>query len=142
MTRPELSGERNLDFSAWIRRELPDSHAGFCVTNQDWIFWNWRTRQLLLAEEKTFNGDISDWFKRFIREVLHPALKRYCPINRIDYRGYHLIQFSGTEPGNGETYFDRILISNEELRQILSFEIYPPSLKSADDQRFTFYRRR
>lgn len=129
MTRPEYSNTRSLDFSQWIRINLPDSQTGLCVGNQDWLFWNWKTRQLLLAEEKTRNGKLSRWMKTFIQEVMHPALNRHCKNINVDYRGYHLIEFSGTDPTNGTILFDHVEITEEELKQILAFEIYPPLWK-------------
>lgn len=126
MTRQEQSGERSLDFSRWIRENLPDSSSGFCVGNQDWLFWNWKTRQLLLAEEKTRNGKLATWMRTFIKTVMHPALSRYCKDANIDYRGYNLIEFSGTDPTNGTISINKIEVSAEEFKQILSFEIYPP----------------
>ena len=93
MTRLEQTNKRSLAFSGWIRQELPDSKTGFMVTNQDWIFWNFKTRCLMFVEEKTHNGTISNWFHILIKTVLHPALLQFSKKNDIDYRGYHLIQF-------------------------------------------------
>ena len=126
MTRRENSGERSLEFSRWIREELPDSMTGYMVGNQDWMFWNWKTRQLMLAEEKTHFAEIAPWMKNLIKMVIHPALKRYCKHIGVDYRGYHLIQFEKTDPETGRILFDRIEITKEELKQILSFDVYPP----------------
>lgn len=128
MTKREFSGERSLEFSKWIREKLPDSQTGLCVSNQDWLFFNWKTRQLMLAEEKTHNAKIAKWFSKLIREIMNPALEQYCNQNRIDYRGYHFIQFENTSPEDGAIFFDGIEISDIELKQILAFEIYPPEM--------------
>ena len=124
MTRLEFSGQRSLEFSRWIRKELPDSSTGFCVGNNDWIFWNYHTRRLMLCEEKTRNGDIKkgSWFHRLITEVLDPALKEFSKKNRIDYRGYHLITFEKTDPSAGKIYLDRKEISKEDLKDFLSMK--------------------
>ena len=119
-TRAELTGVRELAFSSWIRKELPDSASGFCVTNQDWVFWNWKTRQLLLAEEKTRNGKVAKWFYRLIADIIHPALCSYARAHDdIDYRGYHLIQFENTGPDDGKIYFDEIERTKTVLRDFL-----------------------
>jgi len=120
MTRPEYSGNRCLDFSGWIRKELPDSSTGFMVTNQDWVLWNYKTRRLMLLEEKTRFADVAPWFKRLIREVIHPALINYCGDHGIDYRGYHIVKFENTAPDNGKIFLDDIEITKEELKKILS----------------------
>lgn len=119
MTRPEITGTRGLGFSAWVREKLPDSQSGFCVTNQDWIFWNYKTRRLLLAEEKTRKGRVSPWFATLIKTVLHPALSEYCPKAGIDYRGYHLIVFENTTPADGKIWFDNKEVTEAQLKHIL-----------------------
>ncbi len=120
MTRQEQTGTRSLAFSRWVRENLPDSKTGFCVGNQDWVFWNYKTRRLMLAEEKTRNAGIAPWFRRFIKDVMHPALLSYCQDTDIIYCGYHLIQFEETSPENGKIYFDRKEVTADELRSILS----------------------
>src|SRR5574341_779912 len=102
MVRKEITGQRSLDFSRWIRKNLPDSATGFMVSNQDWVFWNFKTRRLIFAEEKTRQGELAPWFRRLIRDVFHPALREFCPKHGIDYRGYHLIQFENTCVDNGK----------------------------------------
>lgn len=125
MTRPEYSNTRSLAFSAWIRRELPNSRTGFMVTNQDWVFWNFKTRRLLLAEEKTNHGAIAPWFYQLIRDVFHPALSAYCHEHGIAYHGYHLIQFERTSPEDGRIFFDRQEVDVDTFRAILSLEHAP-----------------
>ena len=120
MTQQEHTGKRSLLFSVWIREKLPDSKTGFMVTNQDWIFWNYKERKLMLIEEKTRKGNISPWFKRLIQEVLNPALTKYCKEAEIDYRGYHLVQFENESPTDGKIYLDYREVSEEELQAFLS----------------------
>jgi len=120
-TRQEVTGQRSLAFSAWIREQLPDSSTGLCVGNLDWIFWNWKTRTLLLAEEKTHGvNHISGWFSRFIHEILDPALVEYAAKHDILYLGFHLITFENTNPSDGKTHIDGKEISVDELRCLLN----------------------
>ena len=36
MTRPEITGKREIDFSLWVRKNLPDSQAdGFMASDID-----------------------------------------------------------------------------------------------------------
>lgn len=121
MTKQEQTNNRSLEFSHWIRQQLPDSSTGFCVSDQDWVFYNYKTKQLMFCEEKTRMGKISDWFRTLIKNILHPALRLYCPKNGIDYRGYHLIQFENTSPVDGKIYLDYNLITEQQLIEFLSF---------------------
>lgn len=122
MTRPEIFGERSLAFSGWIHEHLPDSCTGFCVANLDWLFWNYKTRRLLLAEEKMHGAELRTWFARFMYEVMDPALKLYAPQNHIDYRGFHKIIFENTSPDDGKIYLDGKEISADDLRTFLAME--------------------
>lgn len=122
MTRPEFSNTRSLVFSGWIRNKLPNSSTGFCVTNQDWVLWNWRERKLMFLEEKTHTSDIANWFKRLIKDVLHPAILKYSKENEIDYRGYHLLQFENEGPEDGKIFLDHSEITEQELIDFLSMK--------------------
>ena len=127
-TREEKYGERSLIFSAWIRENLPDSSTGFCVTNQDWIFYNWRKKRLILAEEKTNLGYVADWFKQLISDVIDPALSEYCPKHGIDYRGYYIIKFDNEGPEDSDIILlekisdKKHSITSEQLKILLSME--------------------
>jgi hypothetical protein len=126
MTKEEMTGKRSLAFSGWIRKNLPDSSTGFCAGNQDWLFWNWKTRKLLLAEEKTHDAMISKWFYLWIKNVLDPALKEWCPKNNVEYYGYYLIVFEHDDPSNGKIHLGKICdgsmeeVTEEQLIKFLS----------------------
>lgn len=120
MTKQEHTNIRPLNFSNWIRNCLPDSSNGYMVTDQDWIFWDFKRRKLLLAEEKTYMAEIAPWFYNFICNVLNPALAQFCDGNHIDYRGYHLIQFENTSPKDGRIYLDKLEVTPKELRDTLA----------------------
>ena len=120
MTKQENTGKRSLAFSSWIRQELPDSKTGFMETNQDWIFWNFKTRRLMFVEEKTHKGAISNWFHILIKDILHPAISQFAKKNDIDYRGYHLIQFENESPIDGIIKLDYRTITENELKEFLS----------------------
>ena len=122
MTRQEITNLRPREFSKWIREYLPDSSTGFCVCDLDWVMFNVLTKELILLEEKTRNGQVANWFRLLIRNVIHPALKEYCPKHGIKYYGFHLIQFENTSPIDGEIYFDYKKIDVQKLIKILSFE--------------------
>ena len=122
MTRQEYSNTRSLVFSGWIRNKLPASNTGFCVTNQDWVLWNWQERKLMFVEEKTHNGKLASWFHKLIKEVLHPAISKFAKESEIDYRGYHLIQFENEGPEDGKIFLDYREIAEQELIDFLSMK--------------------
>jgi hypothetical protein len=120
MTRQEVTGERSLEFSRWIRKHLPDSSTGYMVGNLDWILWNYKTRRLILLEEKTHGAQVAPWFSRMMREVFAPALKSYCDKNGIEFKGFHVITFQNTSPQDGIIKLDGTEISEEDLIVLLS----------------------
>lgn len=76
----------------------------------------------MLCEEKCFMGKISTAFGRLINEVIEPALNEFCPKNKIDFKGYFLIQFERNGPDDGKIFFDGTEVSKDELIKILSME--------------------
>ena len=74
----------------------------------------------MLVEEKTRKGTLAPWFRRFIKEVLNPALFYYCEKNKIDYRGYHLVRFENESPEDGRIYLNHREVSEKELKEFLS----------------------
>ena len=119
---PEKTNLRSTEFSKWIRQKLPEANTGFCVTDLDWIMWNWKTRRLVILEEKTRMGSIKTWYRKFLQDVMHPALKVYCADNDIDYRGIHLVQFENEDPEDGKIYLNGKEVTEEELIEFLSME--------------------
>ena len=53
MTRAEQTGKRDLGFSQWIRKNLPDSYTGYSVSDIDFMLWNWKTKKVMILEIKT-----------------------------------------------------------------------------------------
>jgi hypothetical protein len=118
-TIKEKTGKRNLDFSGWIRRRLPDSYEGYVVSDLDFVLCNERTKKLMLIEAKCYNSVPRPWQKR-----LFSNLDRWIR-NGIDsdwdYLGFHWILFSRTSPSNGYILFDGKAVTEEELIKLLSF---------------------
>lgn len=121
MVRPEVTGVRSLGFSGWIRTNLPDTQTGFGVTNIDWVFWNYKTRILLLVEEKTHGAHMRLFLSRLISEVLDPALKAFCPTVHIIYLGFHVVRFENELPSDGKIWWDDEEITESVLTERLSF---------------------
>ncbi len=131
---PQVGTWRNADFSQWNTTNLPGPQTGLMIGNQDWVFWNFKTRRLMLCEEKCFGHFINpnEWQFKFFRDVIDPALALYCSEARflkqandtckITYLGYHYITFEKTSPDNGVIWWDNVEISKEKLIEKLSLQ--------------------
>lgn len=119
MTRPEYSGVRSLEFSQWIRTNLPDSNTGFLVTNLDYILINYKTKQIMFVEEKTNNAPIKKW-----QQINFDLLARWVS-RGVDsdwtFKGFHVVIFENTSPSDGKIYFDGKEINEGDLKTVLSF---------------------
>ena len=118
--RPEMTGKRSLEFSRWVKLNLPAPDCGYMVGNLDWMLWNYKTKELWLLEEKTRNGTVSEWLTRFMRGVMVPALREFCANNGIEFKGFHVITFEHTNPADGRTWLDGIEIDAQALKTYLS----------------------
>lgn len=119
MTRIEVTHIRELNFSGWIRNNLPDSMTGVYVSDLDFIIENWKTKDIMLLEIKTRNGGMRPGQRK-----LFENLDRW--INKgIDsswtYHGFHVIKFENIFFNDGKVYFDGKESSEDEIRRILSF---------------------
>lgn len=114
MTRQEMTGKRDLWFSGWIRRMLPDSSTGFLVSDLDFILWNYNTRRLMLIEVKTRGAKM-----RFWQEGLFNTLDQILTIGSstagVDYLGFHCIRFENTTFSDGRCMIDGELVTESEL---------------------------
>uniref|UniRef100_A0A6H1ZHI4 Uncharacterized protein n=1 Tax=viral metagenome TaxID=1070528 RepID=A0A6H1ZHI4_9ZZZZ len=118
MTRQELSNIRDLTFSQWIRNNLPDSSKGLMVSDLDFILQNYKTKVLMLLEIKTRNAELKTWQKSLFKK-----LSRWIK-NGIDkdwnYLGFHIIKFENTFFNDGKCWLDNKVVSESELKDILS----------------------
>ena len=116
MTEPEHTGLRDLYFSQWIRKKLPDSYTGFRVTDLDFILWNEATKQVILLEIKSKQAKLKPYQHR-----MWGHMNRWL-INGCDweYLGFHLVTFENTSFEDGRCFFDHDEISESELIEKLS----------------------
>ena len=123
MTRQEITGWRNKDFSQWIRKNLPDSMTGFYVQDIDFILIDFRRKRVMLLEEKTHSRAISP-----AQENVMALIDRWLK-NGVDngwkYIGYYSIVFENTSPENGRIWFDGVEVDEDTLIQILSMGRFP-----------------
>ena len=120
MTKPEITGMRDLTFSGWIRENLPDSKTGYLVSDLDWIICNYKTKILVLLEVKTRNKKLPEWQNRLFKNI-DRWLKKGIDDDWI-YLGYHTVIFTNTFFNDGDVYFDKRKVTEEELISILSFQ--------------------
>jgi len=119
MTRREITGIRELNFSGWIRKKLPDSITGFIVSDLDFIFENYKTKKIMLTEIKTRNSKLKLW-QRILYENLDRWIKKGID-NDWQYLGFHTITFENTFFNDGKCFLDSKEISEQELILKLSF---------------------
>ena len=117
-TRKELTGTRDLTFSGWIRKSLPDSSLGFCASDLDFILWNWKTKKIMLLEIKTRNAKMRK-FQSIMFSLLHKWISK--GIDRgWKYEGFYLIQFEKTSFEDGKCFLNYKEISEADLIKKLS----------------------
>ena len=119
MTRSEKTGERNLDFSRWVRRNLPDSYEGYVVSDLDFVLCNEKTKKLMLVEAKCYNSVSRPWQKRLFNNIDRWIRNGVEP--DWQYLGFHVVVFSNTAPNNGKISFNNKDITEDELKKLLSF---------------------
>ena len=123
MTRPEITGKRDLKFSGWIRENLPDSNTGFLVSDFDFVLCNKRTKQMMMLEIKTRNKKVPKWQYELFRNIansLRLGMKNFMP--KWTFVGYHIITFENTFFDDGNVYFNDRLTNEKELIEKLSME--------------------
>lgn len=120
MTKKEITGIRDLTFSAWVRENLPDSSTGYMASDLDFIFWNYKTKKVMLIEIKTRSANVKTWQK-----IMWSNIDKWIK-NGIDsdwtYLGFNFIQFERTNFEDGRCYLNGNEISELELIQVLNLE--------------------
>jgi hypothetical protein len=118
MTRKELTGTRNLNFSGWIREKLPDSATGFSVSDLDFILWNWKHKKVMFLEIKTRNSRPRPNQKEMWRNLNRWVSKGID--EDWSYLGFHLITFEKTFFDDGKCFLNYNEINEENLIKFLS----------------------
>ena len=90
MTRQEFLGNRDLTFSGWVRKNLPDSSKGLMISDLDFILQNYKTKTLMLLEVKTRNSDLKTWQKKLFENLNKWTAKGID--DGWNYLGFHIIK--------------------------------------------------
>ena len=119
MTRPEKTGVRPLEFSGWVRQNLPDSSTGYMVTDIDYFVRNYKTKKIAILEVKTRGSRMPEFQRRGFED-----LGRWIT-QGIDqgwqYMGFYLLVFEKTSFADGRAWLNGIQISEPDLISTLSF---------------------
>jgi len=124
MTRKEITGQRDLTFSEWIRENLPNSFSGFCVTDVDFFLYNFKTKKIMILEIKTRNKEMAKWQNIFYKNI-DEWLRVGVPQDWT-YRGAYLIKFENTFFNDGKCWLtsfkeDKTLqVTERALKKFLS----------------------
>lgn len=119
MTRREITGIRDRRFNDWIRQNMPDSKTGYMATDVDFVLYNYKTKNVVILEVKTRNGDVYEWQKIFYKNLDKWIRKGIS--DDWTYHGVHLIQFENTCFDDGKCFLDREEISEQEFINRFSF---------------------
>ena len=124
MTKANVTG-KDSDFGHWLRHEPQlDSSKGFRATDLDLLWYcadGIETAGLyMLIEEKCRMREMDTWQARRFQ-----ILDQNCQADPY-YRGFHLIQFEGTNPTDGKTFWNHQEITVADLIDYLAFRKTPP----------------
>ena len=120
MTRQEYTNKRDLTFSGWIRKKLPDSSEGFMVSDLDFILYNYKSRICMLLEIKTRNSEVKEW-QRKLFDNLSRWIEKGIDADWL-FGGYHIIRFENTFFEDGKCWYDNREVNEQELIKILSMK--------------------
>ena len=116
MTKPRYDSF-STEFGLWLREQSSlDSSLGYVATNLDYIWYNYKTGEWMLIEEKRHKGEI----KLYQRQIFG-RIDKLCQADS-SYKGFHQITFENTSPENGQIWIDGNLVSKTELLDFLRFK--------------------
>lgn len=119
MTRQEQTHKRDLTFSSWVRKNLPDSSLGYMVSDLDFILYNYKTKKAALVETKTHGSNIKKWqlnlFNNLIKWITKGIDKDWT------FLGGFVIVFENTGFQDGRVALNGKLSSEEEIKKLFSF---------------------
>lgn len=118
MTRQEITNRRPSFLSGWIRTALTDSKDGLTVHDVDFVLYNYKTKKIMIIEEKTMSEGVT-FSQKDVINIIHRALQKGLG-EEYTYLGYHLITFKGRDFSD-EVHFDHDLVEEEELIRRLTF---------------------
>ena len=125
-------GTRDLKFSDWVRNNLPNTATGQTVTDLDFIFKNYKTKQIMCVEVKTRNANLKRHQKETFSEM-NKALKIGYANTDWTYHGFHFLVFERTCFDDGKCFLNNKLITEKDAIDFLSFKTLP---RKVNDNQF------
>ena len=124
MTRPEMTGKREIDFSRWVRANLPDSSTGFMASDIDFYLFNYKTKNHALVEIKTYTGQLKRW-----QDEMYARLGKWIDEGGRkegwNYIGFFLIKFENKDFTDGKVFLNGKESTEDEIKEILSLNNIP-----------------
>jgi hypothetical protein len=139
MTKIEYTHERDLRFSQWIRRELPDSRRdGLTVFDVDFVLRNYKTERLAFIEVKCKRRR-PEIAQRLTMTLLDSIMQLGTPHvgGNWKYVGYWLLQFENTMPDDGRVWIDDYEVTEQELKHCLGHIIHPSDRVAHAENQYT-----
>ncbi len=156
MTSPRRDGKEQTPFSEWVRNNPRLDSRKFGVANQDidWIWHQWlascdtigdRTiNHILLIEEKSHGADLSP-SERDVMFLIDQVLRKTTTQrlttlrgDRVNVRiwGYFKLRYSGeTILSSNTVWWNKRIITVDQLEEILRFEVDPRTMQPRSDRR-------
>ena len=111
-TQPRM--ESKTEFSIWLRKQSEiDSRKGFNTCDIDYV-WSDGTFYMIIEEKRYMSKMSAKQMELY--KIIHESCK-----NDNMYKGFHLIQFSKSNPEDGIIYLDGNEISKNILLEWLEF---------------------
>lgn len=132
MTRPEITGKRDLAFNEWIKKYLPDSYGGYLVTDVDFVLYDESINRFMILEVKTKNGVMKYWQKRVYKQLakwIEIGIRHDEYAGPWQFLGFHQLIFQHTTPEDGRMFFDNKEVERDELLRILEMKDTPEQPK-------------
>lgn len=112
--RPEITGERNLEFSKWLREYCRPSKTGCRVEgieiggmvafDLDFILYDYRRMMVQFLEVKTRMGEIR-YAQSEVLKMMDKIALAGAPLVGIKYLGLHILQLQGLKPTHDEVIY-------------------------------------
>lgn len=90
------------------------------VSNLDFLVHDYTKKQIMMIEEKQFNGDMGVG-QRLLFQVLDKLLAESTSLQGYSYVGFYLLRMPGESPGPGMRLNGEV-ISSEQLKKHIDFE--------------------
>jgi hypothetical protein len=115
-TTRKRNDNHGTEFGTWIRnRERVSSKLGYIATDLDYVWENYKTKQIMLIEEKRYMSKLTFAQTQTFRKL--DDIMKLSP----HYCGFHLLQFEHKDPTDGRIFWNGDCINSDDLLDKLQF---------------------